>query len=382
MLKDKIKKFPDSSGVYRFIDKNNKILYIGRATSLKKRVAQYFRSNLDSRISEMVSLAGDVQFEKTDNVLDAIVLEANLIKKNWPKYNIQEKDDRSFVYIIIEKGDYPSPKIIRGKDLKNFPEKTTKVFGPYFNATMIKRALRIIRYIFPYSTCRASQGKPCFDRQIGLCPGVCVDAISKIEYQKNIKNIILLLSGNKKRLLNKLQKENPQQARALGYINDATLITTDKIESTRGLDKIEGYDVSHFAGKETYGSMVVFTGGEADKSQYRLFKIKEAPMGDDLKSLQEMLARRIKHTEWSKPDVIMIDGGRPQVDAVKKVFEFNDLIIPLVGISKYGGDRLVYPKDTKPRIKNLIRDIKPVLLRVREEAHRFGLKASRRSRKI
>jgi excinuclease ABC subunit C len=381
ILKDKIKKIPDLPGVYRFIDKYGNILYIGRATSLKKRVSQYFRKNIDPRIGEMVGLAKDIKFQKTDNVLDAIVLEANLIKKHWPKYNIVDRDDRSFVYIVINKSDYPKPIIIRGKDLKKISQKRAKVFGPYFNATMIKRALRVIRRIFPYSTCKASQGKPCFDRQVGLCPGICVDEISKVNYNNNIKNIILLLGGNKKRLIEKLKKENPEQVSALKHLQDATLITNDEIEFSGAVSRIEGYDISHLSGLETYGSMVVFSNGQPDNSQYRLFQIKTAERGDDMRALAEMIERRFNHPEWPWPDLIMIDGGTPQISTVIKVLNTMNIAVPLVGISKYGNDRLVFSKGTPKAIRDLAKNIKGELLKVREEAHRFGLRASRNKRR-
>ncbi len=381
-LQDKVKKFPDSPGVYRFIDKNAEILYIGRATSLKKRVSQYFRKNIDARIGEMVSLAKDVKFQQTDNVLDAIVLEANLIKKYWPKYNIVDCDDRSFIYIVIDKADYPKPIIVRGKDLKKINQRRAKVFGPYFNGSMIKRALRIIRRIFPYSTCTASQGKPCFDRQVGLCPGICVDEISQVDYNNNIKNIILLLSGNKKRLIEKLKKENPEQVRALKHLQDATLITRDEIEFGGGVSRIEGYDISHLSGKETYGSMVVSSNGQPDSSQYRLFQIKTAKAGDDMAALAEVIERRFNHPEWKFPNLVMIDGGIPQISTIAKIFVKMNITIPLVGISKYGNDRLVFSRGTPQSIRELAQNIKGDLLKLREEAHRFGLKASRRKRRI
>ncbi|MEK7566229.1 MAG: GIY-YIG nuclease family protein, partial [Patescibacteria group bacterium] len=357
----KAKKFPLTPGIYMFLDGKRKVLYVGRAVSLRKRILNYFQKNLlDPRIKEMVSLARDIKYKKTENLLDAIVLEANLIKKYWPKYNIKDKDDRSFVYVAIsKKDDFPKPIIVRGREVgkilsepvnsqirKNIGinkisvRKQMQIFGPYQSLHLIKNALKIIRKIFPYSTCKIGSGKPCFDYQIGLCPGACVGAISKKDYKKNIENIAQLLKGNKKRLLKKLKKENPNQAMALEHIQDVALLSGSEFENLKlkienSAKRIEGYDVSHLAGKETYGSMVVFANGEADKSQYRLFKIKSAPANDDLRALEEIILRRFKHDEWQRPNLILIDGGRPQVSFISKTLRNKNINIPLVGISKY-----------------------------------------------
>ena len=369
-----------------FLGVKKQILYVGRAVSLRKRVLNYFQKNLlDPRIQEMVSLARDIKYKKTDNLLDAIVLEANLIKKYWPKYNVKDKDDRSFIYIVIsKKDDFPRPIILRGKEIERLPQASVRIFGPYQALYLIKNALKIIRRIFPYSACRPNQEKPCFDYQIGLCPGACVGAISKEDYKKNIENITLLLKGDKKRLLKKLKRENPGQARALSHIQDVALITYDKLLTTdhKQTYRIEGYDVSHLTGKETYGSMVVFINNEADKKEYRLFKIKSAPANDDLRALEEMILRRFNHDEWPRPNLILIDGGRPQISFISKALRNKNINIPLTGISKFGNDELVYPLGMKKSTRELIENSKGVLLKVREEAHRFALKSSRRKRGV
>ncbi len=365
-----------------FLDAKKRMLYVGRAVSLKKRILNYFQKNLpDSRIKEMVSLARDIKYKEADNLLDAIVLEANLIKKYWPKYNIKDKDDRSFIYIVIsKKDDFPKPVVLRGQEIEKMPQTNVRIFGPYQALHLIQNALKIIRRIFPYSTCRLNQGNPCFDYQIGLCPGACVGVISKQDYRKNIDSITLLLKGDKKRLMKKLKKENPDKARALSHIQDVSLVSETDIKSSAL--RIEGYDISHLAGKETYGSMVVFTNGEADKNQYRLFKIKNAPANDDPRALEEMILRRFKHGEWQKPNLILIDGGRPQISFISKTLRNKNINISLVGISKFGGDELVFPLGTKKSTRELIENLKGVLLKVREEAHRFALKSSRRKRGV
>ncbi|MEK7167575.1 MAG: hypothetical protein AAB791_01080 [Patescibacteria group bacterium] len=242
---------------------------------------------------------------------------------------------------------------------------------------MVSNALKIIRRIFPYGTCKPGSGKPCFDRQIGLCPGSCTGETSKKDYQKNIQNIILLLSGEKKRLLSRLKKENPDKIKALDHLADVSLIVRD--EEFSNLNRIECYDISHLSGKEVYGAMSVFVNGNAEKKDYRLFKIRGFT-NNDSHSLGEMIERRFKHLEWSRPDLVVIDGGRPQIDYIDKVFHKLNLNMPLVGISKFAGDKLVFPPRTGKNIQELAENSKNILLKARDEAHRFGLKASRRKR--
>lgn len=379
-LKAKLKSIPKSPGVYFWLDKKGQILYVGRATSLRQRLSQYFLKNIERRIGEMVSQAVDIKYETTDTLLEAIILEAANIKKHWPKYNVVDRDDRSFIYIVIPRGDYPKPLIVRGRDLKKFSALKAKVFGPYQSFYLASAALRLIRRVFPYSTCRPNSGRACFDYQIGLCPGACIGAISPRAYKQNIKDICLLLSGDKKKLLARLIKENPAKIKALKHLQDVALLTRETNLGEAKINRLEGYDISHFTGQETYGSMVVFENGEPNPNEYRLFKIKEAPAGDDERALAEMLLRRFKHEEWARPDIIMIDGGSPQISFLSKVFKKNNLNIPLVGISKLGGDRLVYSLEAKHNFRGLAENLKPTLLKLRDEAHRFANYGRRRGK--
>lgn len=371
-LKEKLKEIPRSPGVYFWLDKSGQILYVGRATSLRSRLSQYFQKDRERRIAEMVFLADDIRYEETETVLEAVILEAKYIKQYWPKYNIMDRDDRSFVYLVIPKTEFSKPIIIRGKDLKRFPPSKAKVFGPYQSYYLLRTALRLIRKIFPYGNCVPHSGRACFDYQIGLCPGGCIDAISAQDYQKNIDNIVLLLSGEKKRLARKLAKDNPDQLKALKQVQDVALLSKERDLSEEKVSRLEGYDISHHAGKESYGSMVVFQDGEPARDEYRLFKIKDAPAGDDERALAEVLLRRFGHPEWPRPDFIMIDGGSPQISFLARFLDEKGISVPIVGISKFGGDKLVFRAQTGKAWRDLAENIKPTLLKLREEAHRFA----------
>ncbi len=379
-LKNKLKTVPKKPGVYFWLDKAGRVLYVGRATNLKSRLSQYFQKNISARIAEMVAAARDIRYEATDTLLEAIILEAKNIKKYWPKYNIVDRDDRSFIYVVIPKTEFAKPIIVRATDLKKFPASRAKVYGPYQSFYLLQNALRLIRRIFPYGNCTPHSGKACFDYQIGLCPGACIDAISARDYQKNINNICLLLAGEKKRLTTQLMKDNPDKIKALKHIQDVSLLTREDDLNESKVNRIEGYDISHHQGKESYGSMVVFENGEANRNEYRLFKIKEAPGGDDERALSEVLLRRFKHPEWALPEIIMIDGGSPQISFLSKVFQANNINIPLVGISKFGGDKLIFTPRTKKEIRDLANNIKLTLLKLREEAHRFANYGRKRAR--
>lgn len=380
-LKDQAKKLPLSPGVYQYLDAKGGILYIGRATSLRRRVLQYFRPDIDPRIAEMVSLAKKIKHFKTDSVLEAVILEANLIKKHWPKYNVRDKDNRSFVWLAFTTGGYPKPMIVRERELSKFPSGKTKVFGPFPNATLLKEALKLLRRIFPYSTCKPNSGKPCFDYQIRLCPGTCVGEITPKEYQKNIKALVMIFSGQKKLLLKKLSKSDPQVAAALKHINDVTLISRSELSGVPQANRIEAYDISHFSGKETVGAMSVFVDGVADKGSYRLFNIKTVG-NNDLLALQEMISRRLNHDEWPLPEIFLIDGGKPQIDFLVKLFAERRIARPIMGISKLAGDKLVFPAKTSKATKELAEQLKPVLLQARDEAHRFSNMARRRKTRV
>lgn len=404
---NKAKKFPLSSGVYLFLDKNKRVLYIGRAVSLKRRVLNYFGVNIDPRIREMVALTKDLKYFKTDSLLEAVILEANLIKKCWPKYNVKDKDDRSFVYIAIDESeDFSKPVVLRGQEIKNsirfvnwrtenkFKNKNLRIFGPYQSLSLVNNALKIIRRIFPYSTCAPREDsektgkipKPCFNYQIGLCPGKCVGAISRKDYRKNMENIVLLLRGKNKKLVEKLKKENPDKAKALQHIQDVTLVSEQEIgnqqpESEYFAKRIEAFDISHLSGKETVGAMAVFINNEPANDQYRKFLVKTAG-NNDLAALEEIIRRRLRHKEWPRPDFVLIDGGRPQVNHIFNVLKNEQARISLAGISKFGGDKLVFPVGTKKPVKSIIEAQKKVLLKLRDEAHRFAITFSRQKRKI
>lgn len=359
-----------------------KILYIGKAVNLKRRVTSYFLRAHDSRIEKMMSEVKRIDFKKTDTALEALILEAELIKKHQPPYNIREKDDKSFLYVEITKEEFPRVLLVRGK---------SKVaggrYGPFTSASSIREALRLTRRIFPFSIHPPEKlGKfkrSCFDYQIGLCPGTCIGAIRKTEYLKDIRNIKLLFKGKKKKILKNLEHEMRRaslgleferaeklrrQIFALQHIQDVAFIHEPGImnHESGGGRRIEGYDVSNISGTSAVGAMVVFEGTSPNKNEYRKFRIRTITKSDDVGMLKEVLHRRFSNP-WLLPDLILIDGGKGQVNAAKSILSEYGLKIPVVGIAKG-------PK----RKRNDIIGVVPrgvsvnTLIRVRNEAHRFA----------
>lgn len=384
---------PDTPGVYLMRDASGELLYVGKAGNLKRRVSSYFLRPHDARLTKLVSLIRRIDHQRTDTAIEALILEAKLIKENQPPFNILEKDDKSFLYVEITGEKFPRVILVRGKDLKDpasaREKKSRHVYGPFTSATSVRGALKLVRRIFPFSTHTAkdigSFKRPCFDAQIGLCPGTCVGAVSLKEYRKNIKNIILFFEGKKERIIRNLEREMTSASRKLDFekaetirrqmfslrhIQDIAFISEDKLNDTEGGGKrvrIEGYDISNISGVSAVGSMVVFVNGMPDKSQYRKFGIKTVQGSDDTGMLTEVLERRFRN-DWPHPDLILIDGGLGQVNAARRVLRGLKLAIPAVGLAK-GPER---------KRNDLIGTIPPgielqTLVRVRDEAHRFAI---------
>jgi excinuclease UvrABC nuclease subunit len=413
-------KLPETPGVY-FFKEGKKIIYIGKATSLKDRIKSYFDPNLISTrgplLVDMIYRSNKIDFIKTDSVLEALILEANLIKKHQPKYNTKEKDNKSFNYVIITKEDFPRVLIIRGRNLFNFDQKVSQTIGPFTNSTQLKEALKIIRKIFPYrDRCIPLSNKPCFNRQIGLCPGVCDGTINKEDYLKIISKVKLLLLGKISSLKENLKREMDlfskkqefEKARevrdqifSLNHIQDVALIkeTTPSSEchpslEKEGIHRIEAYDAAHLSGTNNVGVMVVMENGELKKTDYRKFKIQKSK-GNDIAALEEILLRRLKHTEWPSPNLIVVDGGFSQLNVAKEIVAEYNRSVHQNGhssLTKEGERKIIsvvaVTKDAKHKAKAIIGDEKVIkkykkeILLINNEAHRFAIAFHRQRRSV
>ena len=389
---------PDSPGVY-FWKKGKEILYIGKATSLRDRVRSYFSKDIiDTRgpgILDMTVQATTVEYEQTDSVIEALILEANLIKKYQPKYNVKEKDNKSFYQVIISDEPWPRVMIVRSRDLKimeitgrisriNFDGKIKYTFGPYPNGSSLRDALKIIRGIFPFRDFRADNPEnERFYKQLGLSPDTS-DSTARAEYLKNITNIKLFFEGKKIKIINDLKRLMHTHAKhlefeaaeiikrkifALNHINDVALIKDDRLEVLNKGLRIEAYDIAHHAGTNTVGVMTVITGGQVDKSEYKKFTIRSGKGNDDYGNLREMLTRRFSHSEWQYPDIVVIDGGLGQYGVAQEVI--RDLGISTTTVSVIKDER------HKPKAihgdEAIIKKYKRDILLANSEAHRFAI---------
>ncbi|MCX6752998.1 MAG: GIY-YIG nuclease family protein [Candidatus Nomurabacteria bacterium] len=421
-------KLPEKPGVYFFL-KGKDILYIGKATSLKDRTKSYFSKDLINTrgplILDMVFKADGLKWQETETVLEALILEANLIKKHQPYYNTKEKDDKSFNYVCITRDEMSKVLIIRGRNLeqKNY----AKVFGPFPNGGQLKEALRLIRKIFPFLDEKSKvKGTHEFYKQIKLVPEQ-----KEILFQ-NIKNIKLLFEGKKKSILKNLEKEMKSYAKehsfekageikrqifALQHIQDVSLIKEERVHPRlveegaggggpkknhhlalkgtppqKGGDenspfRIEAYDIAHMSGQNMVGVMVVLEDGEIAKNEYRKFIIKGFTSSNDVGALSEVLTRRFKHSEWAMPDLIVVDGSTAQVNAAKKILKEYNLNIPISAVvkddrhkakmilfEKFQKNSLGPWKGVSQTLGNLSEtSLKKQILLANSEAHRFAI---------
>lgn len=459
-VENTIKGLPQAPGVYKMKDAKGKIIYIGKATSLRDRVSSYWSRPHDSRIEQLVAEIKDIDYQVTPTVIEALVLEANLIKKYLPKYNVKLRDDKSFLYLGITKEDFPRLVLLRGVEIeaairrgktpenagvnrrsaRRLPASTKQLFGPYTSASSLRAALDILRKIFPYRSCETMPKRPCLFYQIKRCPAPCIGKISKKDYNYIIRQISLFFQGKKNRIIKNLELrmknlankeefeaagEIKRQIFALEHIRDVAIITQDDILPARKEKKdtwlnvfgrIEGYDISNTGGEQAVGSMVVFENGRAKKSDYRKFGIKTVVGANDIAMLREVLERRfrrIKNQEpclpagrsgikdskihdskflihnfhsWPRPDLILIDGGRGQVNAAEEVLRNYRLSIPVIGIAKgitRKKDEFIYSKFGKwgPELQMVASNQANLLKQVRDEAHRFAISFHRLRRK-
>jgi len=415
------KTLPDVPGVYFFLgppkrsgDKKGNILYIGKATSLRDRTKSYFAADLIKTrgpgIVDMIFRAEDIRWEETDTVLEALILEASLIKKYQPYYNTQERDDKSFLCVGITREAFPQLLTIRKKDI-NFKEKTaliargkTKVrlqaiYGPFTSGGALNKAMKIIRRIFPYRDISSSKRDNYeFYKQIGLAPDLPRGHTQTVrrpsqneiqvkkEYAKTIKNIKLFFEGKKKQIIRLLEKEMHGYSKkqefekadevkrrlfAITHINDIALVKRDDWSEQPGVRpyRIEAYDVAHIGGASMVGVMVVVRNQTPHKAGYRMFKIKNFDSANDPGALREILMRRFKHPEWEFPDLVAVDGNEVQKRVAEDILYENNLPIPVVAVVKnvrHKPEAIIGTDDTVSRHKIAI-------LLANAEAHRFAI---------
>ncbi len=402
----KLKTLPAAPGVYFHKDMNGEVIYVGKAAVLKNRVRQYFHNTeKDIKTAALVREIADTDWIVVDTEMDALFLESEMIKRYKPRWNILLRDDKTVSYVRIDmKSEIPYVSFTRT------PQDDKAVYiGPFYGKTAVAKALRILRKVFPYYD-KPYDGKKTLNTDLGLTPGIEVGKTTPQEYKKNLRKLRLYLEGGRHKLISEIEKQMQQAAQEekfeeavglrqqlyglkelqkkivfsdkefLDISSDQALVDLQKI---LGLAKpprrIEGYDISHQSGTNVVGSMVVFVNGASDRSEYRKFKLRHQ-QNDDTANLREVIERRLKHQEWDFPDLVILDGGIGQVNAVKDLlWEHN---IAVIGRDKSGDHTRNAAVNIVVPLQNGVERLVPLLAnshvakliaRIDDEAHRFAI---------
>lgn len=416
--KKKIEKLPKNSGVYCFRD-GRKILYIGKAANIRERVKQH---------KDLIRLATKVAFIKTDSEIEALILEANLIKKYQPKYNVIWKDDKNYFFVAKTKEDFSRVFIThQPKNLKSeISNLKSDYVGPFVDGKALKQSLKVLRKVFPYRTCRSLPKRPCLWYQLGRCLAPCFleSKLGKLipggktqikkDSQRNAKNLLKILEKGKIQVLKDLKKEM-KAASAFQDFEKAAKIRdqiealekvlahakifeefylTQKInwlqiqkilqqisKTKKSVARIEAYDVSNIQGQEATGSMVTFINGLSDKNFYRKFKIKVAGKPNDVAMIKECLTRRLNHPEWGFPDLILIDGGIAQLNVALSTLPTPGVgKLKVMALAKKKNELFIEERKKPILLKSLPREVFNLILQLRDEAHRFAISYHRKLR--
>jgi excinuclease ABC subunit C len=415
--KDNIKESLQVSGVYLLYNEKKQVIYIGKAKNLKNRLSSYFNPSLGSKTEKMVSEAVYFRVISVDSEVEALILEANLIKRYLPKFNFALKDDKHPLYIRIINNGVSYVATCRKKDIN---KNTDVYYGPFPSSQNVKSVLKLIRRVVPYPDHPPTK-RVCINHQLGLCDP-CPSQLSNSEsldtkmaliktIEGNVKRVRRILEGKTKQLEQTLQRlmykasneENFELAKryrdmleklnyitstrvknAWDYLENPNLledIRKKRIEklkdflsdvvSLKNLSRIECYDISHISGVATVASMVVFIDGIEEKSLYRRFRVTQERGVSDTDSLKEVAIRRKKHLDdWGIPDLIVVDGGKPQVRVFREIFE--ELNIPIIGLAKRNETVFWIDLSGKYLEKKPSGDALFLLQRMRDEAHRFA----------
>lgn len=395
------KKLPISPGIYIYRNSDNEIIYVGKAINLKKRVSQYFQRDdaLGPKTATLVSQIDSIETKTVGSEIEALILEASFIKKYHPKYNSMLKDDRSYSFIVVTKDEFP---LIYSTHLSQIPLQA-QAFGPFPSGSDVNRLLKTIRRIFPYYV-KKHGPKPCLYCHLGLCPG---PNISRAEYLKTINKIKKILNGKFSLLRRQLVKEMDKASKIQAY--ETSLVLRRQIESLDyivsgwknlnnlfeqinlpedrqssainelittlnpyleliKINRLECFDISQMGTKYFVGSMVVWLNGRIDHSQYRKFKINTKVTPDDQFMIKEVVWRRLRHPEWGTPDLLIVDGGKPQLASASSVST-----IPVIGLAKRLETIVIKNGDAFVEI-NLPQNSTALnlLKSLRDEAHRFA----------
>lgn len=426
-LAEKLKQLPARPGVYFHKDITGAIIYVGKAASLRNRVRQYFQSSRrrDPKTDVLISEIADTDWITVESELDALFVEAEMVRRYMPRYNILLRDDKSSLYVRIAYND-PHPSVTFTRQPM---DDNAKYFGPYFNGGEVKRALKYLRRAFPYSTHTGVLPKRvCLQYHLGLCPGLEEHKTSLNDYRANLRKLMQYLKGERAQVMERLERDMERAAKKHDFEAAADIrnqyfalkalskqiVFSDKefldLSKDRGLQgladllglqnvpkRIEGYDISHMQGTDNVASMVVFSNGIPDKAAYRKFKMR-LPGNNDFGHMEEVITRRCSEKnvrDWGLPDLFLIDGGKGQLASAIKARDALGIVRPMIGLAKREEEIVVHIEKSLVQVSKIElekqhamvhetegfvlvllskhSDIVKLLQRVRDESHRFAV---------
>lgn len=414
--REKVKTFPTTPGVYLMKDAQGRVIYVGKAVNLRSRASSYFTSAaaVDRRTADLVPEIADLDCIETDSEVDALLLEARLIKDIQPRFNSELKDDKTFPYLQIVTGeDFPRVEFTRKPR-----EKGVKLYGPFTSAKQLRGTIGVLQKIFRFRTCtldideddeRWRWFRPCLLASIKQCTAPCNLRISKDEYREDIRRLRMFLDGGKVRLLKELQKQMQEASRELKFEKAARLrdeikaleslnlrgnldehvqpevFYIDPKKGLKGLQRIfglaemprviEGVDIAHLQGGETVASLVQFIDGLPFKHGYKRYRIRTVEGVDDFASMREVVSRRFRRLQQEGeqfPDVFLVDGGKGQLNAAVSALKAIDITPPLIISLAKREEEIFVPGESEPKRLSRHAYALRLLQYVRDESHRFA----------
>lgn len=412
-LKNKLATLPTTPGVYQYKNAKGKLIYIGKAANLKNRVSSYFQASRhrDPKTEILVGEIATVDWIVVGSEAEALFLESELIKRYKPPFNIDWKDEKNFIYVKIPVTDeFPVVSYVR-RPLDD----RAKYFGPFTSSDSLRRAMKVLRRVFPFVTHATLPPRGCLQFHLGLCPGPEENAISARDYKHNLKKLMLYLGGHQDKLIATLEREMAQAAKKQNFelaaktrdqlaalqalphkrvfsdqemfdltLDQALVGLSDQL-GLKGLPRrIEAYDISNFQGTDAVASMTVFQDGLPARDQYRKFKMR-ARGPNDFAMMSEVISRRFalkgEVENWPKPDLVLIDGGKGQLSAALESMRAFEVDLLTIGLAKREEDIIRsrrYDAGSDTHDFEIIRlphssQALQLLQRIRDEAHRFAV---------
>jgi len=395
---------PDQPGVYLFRDAAGRVVYVGKASSLRRRVNSYFQApaRLSPRIAKLVPQIRRIETQTTGSEAEALLLEARLIKEHRPKYNVAYRDDKSYPCLRLTDERFPRLMLARQRD----QAQGGRVFGPYADAGLLRQAMQFLQRVFPLRTCRSFPTTPCLEYHLGQCLAPCAGYIDEAGYARIVADLVAFLEGKREDLLRELSRRMARAAKDQRFEEAARLrdqiqaLTSvivakeksayagplEQLQSALGLPtlpaRIEAFDISNLFGTFAVGSMVCFVGGRPHKTHYRRFKIETVEGSDDFRMMAEVIRRRYGGSlseELPWPDLILVDGGKGQLGAALHELRALGRPMPILGLAKRF-EHILMPDRKEPIVLLPTSPVLHLVQHIRDEAHRFAIAYHRRLR--